>query len=157
MVISTMDSIDRKIVRVLQADGRIKLSDLAEQVGLSPTPCARRLDRLQETGVITGYAAQVDAEKLGLPVTIFISVELAAQDRAAIDAFERAIARCEEVMECYLMTGSRDILLRVVAADLGAFDAFLENRLMQIPGIRNLRSNFALRTMIKRDALPVSE
>lgn len=156
-MISTMDSIDRKIVRVLQADGRIKLSDLAEQVGLSPTPCARRLDRLQETGVITGYAAQVDAEKLGLPVTIFISVELAAQDRAAIDAFERAIARCDEVMECYLMTGSRDILLRVVAADLGAFDAFLENRLMQIPGIRNLRSNFALRTMIKRDALPVSE
>lgn len=152
-----MDSIDRKIVRVLQADGRITLADLAERVGLSPTPCARRLDRLQDSGVITGYAAQVDAEKLGLPVTIFISVELAAQDRGAIDAFERAISRCEEVMECYLMTGSRDILLRVVAADLAAFDAFLETRLMQIPGIRNLRSNFALRTMVRRDALPVSE
>jgi len=151
-----MDSIDRRIVRVLQTDGRIKLADLADRVGLSPTPCARRLDRLQDNGVITGYAAQVDAGKLGLPVTIFVSVELAAQDRSAIDAFERAIARCDEVMECYLMTGSRDILLRVVAADLAAFDAFLENRLMQIPGIRNLRSNFALRTMVKRDALPVS-
>ncbi len=152
-----MDVIDRKIVRVLQSDGRIKLADLAERVGLSPTPCIRRLDRLQDTGVITGYAAQVDAEKLGLPVTIFISVELAAQDRTAINEFERAISRCEEVMECYLMTVSRDILLRVVAADLAAFDAFLENRLMQIPGVRNLRSNFALRTLVKRDALPVSD
>ena len=73
-----------------------------------------------------------------------------------IDAFERAILRCDEVMECYLMTGSRDILLRVVARDLTAFDAFLENRLMQIPGIRNLRSNFALRAMVKRDVLPSS-
>ncbi len=150
-----MDAIDRKIVRALQRDGRMKIADLAESVGLSPTPCARRLDRLQESGIITGYAAQVDPAKLGLPVTIFISVELDQQDRRAIDAFERAIATCDEVMECYLMTGSRDILLRVVAADLAAFDAFLEQRLMQIPGIRNLRSNFALRTMLKRDALPL--
>ncbi|MEY8841663.1 Lrp/AsnC family transcriptional regulator [Cribrihabitans sp. XS_ASV171] len=150
-----MDAIDRKIVRALQREGRMKIADLAESVGLSPTPCARRLDRLQDGGVITGYAAQVDPVKLGLPITIFISVELEQQDRRAIDAFERAILTCEEVMECYLMTGSRDILLRVVAADLAGFDAFLEQRLMQIPGIRNLRSNFALRTMVKRDALPL--
>ncbi|MFC3612394.1 Lrp/AsnC family transcriptional regulator [Lutimaribacter marinistellae] len=150
-----MDATDRRIVRALQRDGRMKIADLAESVGLSPTPCARRLDRLQEQGIITGYAAQVDPLKLGLPVTIFISVELDHQDRRAIDAFEAAIKRCDEVMECYLMTGSRDILLRVVAADLAAFDHFLENRLMQIPGIRNLRSNFALRTMVKRDALPL--
>ena len=150
-----MDEIDRRIVRALQRDGRITVTELAETIGLSATPCARRLERLQKDKVITGYAAQVDPAKLGLGVSIFVSVELDKQDRAAIDAFERAIRRCEEVMECYLMTGSRDILLRVVAADLSAFDAFLENRLMQIPGIRNLRSNFALRTMVKREVLPM--
>ncbi len=150
-----MDGIDAKIIRALQSDGRMTIIDLAEHIGLSPTPCARRLDRLQRDGIITGYSAQVDPEQMGFGVTIFVSVELEKQDRNAIDAFEKAIRRCDEVMECYLMTGSRDILLRVVAKDLNAFDAFLENRLMQIPGIRNLRSNFALRTMVKRGALPL--
>ncbi len=149
-----MDDIDSKIIRALQNDGRMTVIDLAEHVGLSPTPCARRLDRLQRDGIITGYAAQVDPERLGFGVTIFVSVELEKQDRNAIDSFEKAIRRCDEVMDCYLMTGSRDILLRVVAKDLNAFDAFLENRLMKISGIRNLRSNFALRTMVKREALP---
>ncbi|MCV2888009.1 Lrp/AsnC family transcriptional regulator [Ruegeria aquimaris] len=149
-----MDQIDHRIVRALQKDGRMTVTELADKVGLSPTPCARRLDRLQRDGVITGYSATVDPAKLGLSVSIFVSVELEKQDRAAVDAFEKAILRCDEVMECYLMTGSRDILLRVVAADLAAFDRFLENRLMKIPGIRNLRSNFALRTMVRRDALP---
>ena len=152
-----MDRIDRKIVRALQKNGRMTITELAESVGLSATPCSRRLDRLEKEGVITGYAAQVDPGKLGFGVSIFVSVELDKQDRAAINAFERAIRLCDEVMECYLMTGSRDILLRVVAPDLSAFDAFLENRLMQIPGIRNLRSNFALRTMVKREALPMPD
>lgn len=149
-----MDAIDHRIVYHLQRDGRMTVTDLAEAVGLSPTPCARRVERLQKQGVITGYGARVDPGKLGLGVSIFVSVELARQDKAAIDAFERAITSCDEVMECYLMTGSRDILLRVVAADLGAFDRFLENQLMQVPGIRNLRSNFALRTIMKRNELP---
>ncbi|MDP5217409.1 Lrp/AsnC family transcriptional regulator [Ruegeria sp. 2205SS24-7] len=149
-----MDAIDHRIVYHLQRDGRMTVTDLAEAVGLSPTPCARRVERLQKQGVITGYGARVDPGKLGLGVSIFVSVELARQDKAAIDAFERAITSCDEVMECYLMTGSRDILLRVVAADLAAFDRFLENQLMQIPGIRNLRSNFALRTIMKRNELP---
>ncbi|WP_372570810.1 Lrp/AsnC family transcriptional regulator [Ruegeria jejuensis] len=149
-----MDAIDHRIVYHLQRDGRMTVTDLAEAVGLSPTPCARRVERLQKQGVITGYGARVDPGKLGLGVSIFVSVELARQDKSAIDAFERAILSCDEVMECYLMTGSRDILLRVVAADLAAFDRFLENRLMQIPGIRNLRSNFALRTIMKRNELP---
>lgn len=150
-----MDAIDRRIIRELQKDGRKTLSDLAEVVGLSATPCARRLDRLQSDGVITGYSARVDAGKLGLPVTVFVSVELEQQARGGIEAFERAIAAFDEVMECHLMTGSRDILLRVVVADLAAFDRFLEYRLMNVPGIRNMRSNFALRTMIRREALPV--
>lgn len=151
-----MDDVDRKIVRQLQRDGRMTITDLADAVGLSATPCTRRLERLQRDGVITGYGARVDPAKLGLGVTIFVSVELSRQDRAAIQSFERAIRGCDEVMECYLMTGTRDILLRVVAADLTAFDRFLENRLMKIPGISNLRSNFALRTMMKRDVLPMT-
>lgn len=151
-----MDAIDRKIVRALQLDGRMKLGELAEAVGLSPTPCARRLDRLQADGVITGYGARVDPRKIGLPVTIFVSVELEHQGRDAIEDFERAVRSFDEVMECYLMTGSRDILLRVVAADLDAFDAFLEHRLMKVDGVRNMRSNFALRALVRRDVLPAT-
>lgn len=149
-----MDAIDRRIVTALQRDGRIANTELAERVGLSPTPCARRVARLEAEGVITGYGARIDPVKLGLPVSIFVSVELERQDRTAITAFEKAVSTFAEVMECYLMTGSRDVLLRVVAADLTAFDHFLEDRLMQVPGIRNIRSNFALRTMLQRQVLP---
>ncbi|MEM6637066.1 MAG: Lrp/AsnC family transcriptional regulator [Pseudomonadota bacterium] len=150
-----MDAIDARILREVQDNGRISIADLAERVGLSATPCARRLERLQARGVITGFGARVDAAKLGLPVTIFVSVELDRQEQDAIAAFERTVGRFEEVMDCYLMTGSRDILMRIVAADLAAFDDFLENRLMRVKGIRNMRSNFALRSMISRVAVPV--
>ncbi len=149
-----MDAIDRRIVRALQLDGRMKIGELAEQVGLSATPCARRLERLQADGVITGYGARVDPRKIGLPVTIFVSVELEAQGADVINNFERSVSAFEEVMECYLMTGSRDFLLRIVAADLDAFDAFLEHRLMKVKGVRNMRSNFALRALVRRDVLP---
>jgi Lrp/AsnC family leucine-responsive transcriptional regulator len=149
-----VDDIDRRIIAALQRDGRMTLAELSAQVGLSPTPCARRVARLEEEGVITGYGARVDQARLGLPVSIFVAVELERQSREAVEAFERAVAGCEEVMECYLMTGSRDILLRVVAADLTAFDRFLEERLMRVPGIRTMRSSFTLRTMVRRQVLP---
>lgn len=145
---------DRKIVAALQRDGRARLADLSAEVGLSPTPLARRIARLETEGVITGYGARVDQARLGLPLNIFVFVELEQHSRDAIRAFEDRLRRFDEVMECYLMTGTRDIFLRVVAADLGSFDRFLEEGLMQIPGIRALRSSFALRTMIRRDALP---
>lgn len=149
-----MDQIDRQIIAGLQRDGRQKLSDLSAAVGLSPTPCARRIARLEADGIITGYSARVDQEKLGLPLNVFIFVELDTQSRDAIRTFEVALRRFDEVMECYLMTGTRDVLIRVVAADLTAFDSFLEEGLMRIGGIRSMRSSFALRTMIRRDALP---
>ncbi|WP_037256354.1 Lrp/AsnC family transcriptional regulator [Roseobacter sp. SK209-2-6] len=151
-----MDAIDHKIVSVLQDEGRIKMAELSEKVGLSPTPCARRVAMLEEAGVITGYSARVDQAKLGLQVTIFVAVELERQSRDALLAFEKAVRRFDQVMECYLMTGTRDILLRVVARDLTDFDRFLEERLMCVPGIRNTRSSFTLRTMIARNALPHS-
>lgn len=150
-----MDDIDRRIVAALQRDGRITNVELAELVGLSPTPCARRVARLEAEEVITGYGARVDPVRVGLPVSIFVSVELERQDREAITTFERAVVTLPEVMECYLMTGSRDILLRVVAEDLTTFNHFLEERLMRLPGIRSIRSNFALRTLIRRQSLPL--
>ncbi|WP_101065672.1 Lrp/AsnC family transcriptional regulator [Roseovarius salinarum] len=149
-----MDSIDRRIIAQLQRDGRQRLSALSQAVGLSPTPCARRVARLEDAGVIAGYSARVDQEKLGLPLNVFIFVELEKQTREAIDTFEAALRRFDEVMECYLMTGTRDVLIRVVAADLSSFDRFLEHGLMQTPGIRSMRSSFALRAMIRRDVLP---
>ncbi|MEQ8897903.1 MAG: Lrp/AsnC family transcriptional regulator [Roseovarius sp.] len=149
-----MDKTDRQIIAALQRDGRQKLADLSERIGLSPTPLARRIARLEKEGIITGYSARVDQEKLGLPLNIFIFVELEKQTRAAITAFERDLRRFEEVMECFLMTGTRDVLIRVVAADLAAFDRFLEDGLMQTENIRSMRSSFALRTMIRRNALP---
>lgn len=149
-----MDHIDRQIIAALQRDGRQKLGDLSQSVGLSPTPCARRIARLEADGIITGYSARVDQEKLGLPLNAFVFVELETQSRDAIKALESALRRFDAVMECYLMTGTRDVLIRVVAADLASFDRFLDEGLMQIGGIRSMRSSFALRTMIRRDALP---
>ena len=150
-----MDSIDKKIVKELQINARQKMADLSEKVGLSPTPCARRVTMLEDAGVITGYSAQVDQAKLGLPVTIFVTVELERQASDAIGAFERAVRQFDEVMECHLMTGSRDILLRVISRDLTSCDDFLEHRLMRVPGIRSTRSSFTLRTMIQRNTLPL--
>ena len=151
-----MDTIDARLLSALQRDGRQTVTDLAAAVGLSPTPCARRLARLEAEGVIEGYSARVDQARIGFPVSVFIQVELESQSKDAIDAFERAVRRFERVMECHLMTGTRDILMRVVAADLGDFDRFLEDKLMRVPGIRSMRSSFALRTMVRRQVLPVA-
>ncbi|AZV77673.1 Lrp/AsnC family transcriptional regulator [Parasedimentitalea marina] len=149
-----MDPIDRKIVAELQLNARQKMADLSEKVGLSPTPCARRVSILEDAGVITGYSARVNQTKLGLPITIFVTVELERQASDAIAAFERSVQAFDEVMECYLMTGSRDILLRVVSRDLTSFDEFLEHHLLRVPGIRSTQSSFTLRTMIQRNTLP---
>ncbi len=150
-----MDAIDARLLSSLQRDGRQTVTDLAAAIGLSPTPCARRLARLEAEGVIEGYSARVDQARIGFPVSVFIQVELESQSKDAIDAFERAVRRFERVMECHLMTGTRDILMRVVAADLTDFDRFLEDKLMRVPGIRSMRSSFALRTMVRRQVLPV--
>ena len=149
-----MDRIDRRIVAALQRDGRRTLADLSAEVGLSSTPLARRIARLEADGVITGYGARVDQEMLGLPLNAFVFVELDTHNRDAIRGFESRLRQFDEVMECYLMTGTRDVLIRVVAADLAALDRFLEDGLMQMPGIRAMRTSFALRTMIRRAALP---
>ena len=150
-----LDHIDRKIISALQRNGRLRMAELSEQVGLSPTPCARRVAQLEDAGVIQGYGARVDQAVLGLGVTIFVMVELERQSRESLKEFEAAVRTLDQVMECHLMTGSRDILLRVVAASLTDFDRFLEEELMRAPGIRNMRSSFTLRTMVQRHELPL--
>ncbi|MBF9034049.1 winged helix-turn-helix transcriptional regulator [Rhodobacterales bacterium HKCCE2091] len=150
-----MDAIDRKILATLQAEGRIPVIDLAERVGLSPTPCARRIAKLEQDGTIRGYGARLDQSALGYPLTVFVFVELEGHARKTLSTFETAVARFDEVVECHLMTGTRDVLMKVVARDLAAFDRFLEESLLQVPGIRATRTSFSLRQMIGRETLPV--
>lgn len=149
-----LDALDRKIISILQQEGRIRTIDLAQKVGLSPTPCARRVVKLEEDGVITGYTATVNQDRLGLPISIFVSVELENQGADALARFESEVVSFEEVMECFIMTGSQDFLMRVVAADLASYEQFLQDKLTRVPGIRMIRSRFALRRIVKRNRLP---
>ncbi len=149
-----MDAIDRQIVRVLQRDGRISNQDLAERVGLSPSPCLRRVRNLERSGVLIGYTAIVDQEKYGLPVDVFVSISLESQRDEKLKAFEQAVIRLDEVMECYLMTGSRDYLLRVVCDGLKAYERFTREHLATLPGIRSIESSFALGRVKTRVSLP---
>ncbi len=152
----SLDAIDRQILENLQNDARMRNVELAEKVGLSPSPCLRRVSNLEETGVIRGYATLVDAEAVGLPVSVFVSVTLEKQIEKALEKFEKEIRARPEVMECYLMTGDADYLLRVVTADLGAYERFLIEHLTRIPGVASIKSSFALKQVAYRTALPIS-
>jgi Lrp/AsnC family leucine-responsive transcriptional regulator len=150
-----LDAIDRKIVATLQRDGRISMTELAETVGLSPTPCARRVGLLESAGVIERYVAVVNQNAVGLPVSVFVSIKLASQREEALTAFARAIAPWPEVLECYLMTGPRDYLLRVVAEDLAAYERFLKQKLTRLDGIASIESSFALEQVKYTNILPL--
>ncbi|MCH7550837.1 MAG: Lrp/AsnC family transcriptional regulator [Proteobacteria bacterium] len=152
----SLDAIDRQILENLQNNARMRNVELAEKVGLSPSPCLRRVGNLEETGVIRGYATLVDAEAVGLPVSVFVSVTLEKQIEKALEKFEKEIRARPEVMECYLMTGDADYLLRVVTADLGAYERFLIEHLTRIPGVASIKSSFALKQVAYRTALPIS-
>jgi Lrp/AsnC family leucine-responsive transcriptional regulator len=150
-----LDAIDRKILSLLQADSRMTMQELADKVGLSVSPCHRRVKLLEQRGVITRYIATVDQKSLGLHVSVFISIKLARQKEEDLNRFARAISKWDEVLECYLMTGNRDYLLRVVAADLSSYEAFLKNKLTRLDGIASIESSFALSQVKYSIALPV--
>ena len=152
----TLDAIDRRILENLQDDARMRNVDLAGKVGLSPSPCLRRVGNLEQTGVIRCYATLLDAEAVGLPVSIFVSVTLEKQVERALKIFEKHIRARPEVMECYLMTGDADYLLRVVTADLAAYEKFLIGHLTRIPGVASIKSSFALKQVAYRTALPIA-
>ena len=135
----------------LQGNARLSNVDLAGQVGLSQSPCLRRVRNLEQGGVIKGYVALVDQQAVGLPVSVFVSVSLERQVERALETFEAAIRARPEVMECYLMTGDADYLLRVVAADLTAYERFLMDHLTRIEGVASIRSSFALKQVALSD------
>jgi Lrp/AsnC family leucine-responsive transcriptional regulator len=150
-----LDALDRKILGQLQADGRISLANLAAKVGLSPSPCLRRVRNLERDGVISRYVAVLDQRAVGLPVSIFISIKLEKQKQEALDKFSKTIARWPEVLECYLMTGPRDYWLRVVVPDLDAYERFLKQKLTRLEGIASIESSFALEQVKYTNVLPL--
>ena len=151
-----LDATDRKILAVLQEDGRISLSDLAARVALSPSPCLRRIRRLERTGIIARYVAVLDQAKVGLPVSVFVSIKLESQRVEALERFKKAIAKWPEVLECYLMTGPRDYLLRIVVTDLAAYEQFLKQKLTRIDGVSSIESSFALEQAKYSHTLPIA-
>jgi Lrp/AsnC family leucine-responsive transcriptional regulator len=152
----TLDAIDRKLLTVLQQEGRITAQELAERVGLTASPCLRRIRLLEEAGVIRRYVAVVDQKAVGLPVSVFVSVKLERQREEELDRFAAAIARWPEVLECYLMTGPRDYLLRVVVPDLEAYEAFLKSKLTRLDGVQSIESSFALGQVKYTSVLPIA-
>jgi Lrp/AsnC family transcriptional regulator, leucine-responsive regulatory protein len=151
-----LDDIDRKILAALQADGRISLADLSAKVGLSPSPCLRRIRILERDGIIARYVAVLDQGKVGLPVSVFVSIKLESQREQALERFNKAIAKWPEVLECYLMTGPRDYLLRIVVADLSAYERFLKQKLTKVDGIASIESSFALEQVKYSHVLPIA-
>ncbi len=150
-----LDRIDLAILDRLQQDGRATTVELSEAVGLSASPCHRRQRLLEEAGVIQRYVALLDQEQVGLGVNVFVTIEMTAHADELMQQFEAAVAGCEEIMECYEIAGTGDFLLRVVAADLASYEGFLRARLTRMPGVRSVRSVFALKRVVYRTQLPL--
>lgn len=150
-----LDEIDHRILDQIQTDGRITNQELSERIGLSPSPCLRRLKQMEQNGVISRYVALVDPERVGLSVTAFVRVRLDQQDDRHLAIFETAVAGFPEVMECYLMTGDADYQLRVLVSSLNAFEDFLRQKLTKIEGVSEVTTSFALRPVVYRTALPL--
>lgn len=150
-----LDSTDLKILAELQADGALSNIELARRIHLSPSPCLARVRALEAAGVIDRYVALASAAALGLGLNVFISISLKSQGKEALAHFERRICEHDEVMECYLMTGDSDYLIRVAVADIGALEKFILEQLTPIPGIEKIRSSFALKQVRYKTALPL--
>jgi Lrp/AsnC family leucine-responsive transcriptional regulator len=154
---STLDAIDRRILKVLQDDASVTNVELAAKVGLSPSPCLARVRQLKESGVIARSVALLDPLQIGGLISVFIQVTLDKQTEPALERFEQAMRRFPEVMECYLMTGEADYLLRVVVSDIVALQDFIVGRLSKTAGVANIRSSFALKQVKYKTALPLDE
>ncbi len=150
-----LDAMDRRILGELQANGRISNVDLANAVGLSPSPCHRRVRRIEEAGLVLDYVTLLDRTKLGLGLTVFVDVALGRKDPESVAVFENAISARPEVMECHITTGDYDYLLRVATADVAAFRHFIMNVLIGMPGVDKTRTNFSLGEVKYTTALPL--
>ncbi|TXR46529.1 Lrp/AsnC family transcriptional regulator [Phyllobacterium endophyticum] len=150
-----LDDIDRRILRALQRDGRLQNIELAREVGLSPSPCLRRVKLLEDAGVIDGYVAVLDASKVGLGMSMFARVWLTAQDAETIDHFMAAMKGLPQVVECYIMLGESDALLRVVVAGLDEYRQFQATHLTRKNGIQNVKTDVPSQTVKQSYALPI--
>jgi Lrp/AsnC family leucine-responsive transcriptional regulator len=150
-----IDATDQRILNQLQRRGKISNAELAEAANLSASACHRRVQRLEAEGVIKDYVALLDARKSGLPATVFVEITLSAQADEVLQAFEKAVARIPDVLECHLMAGSADYLLKVVAGNTDDFARIHRQHLARLPGVAQMQSSFALRTVFKTTALPI--
>ena len=151
----TIDEIDRRILAHLQRDARMTNAKLAERVGLSPAPCLRRIRALEAAGVIRDYVALLDSRAVGRAVTVFIEIRLDLQVKDRLDILERAIREWPEVLECSLMTGDADYMLRVAVPDVDAYEQFLRDKLTRLEGVASIKSSFALKQVKYTTALPI--
>ena len=151
-----LDKYDRLILEIIQQNGRISNQELAEAINLSPSPCLRRVRRLEESGMIAGYVAQLDARKLGLTLVSFIQISMDKHTPERFNHFEKQIATFPEVLECHLVTGqSADYLLKVIIKDMDDFQQFLLNKLTPIEGVSGVHSSFVLKSPVNTRALPI--
>lgn len=149
------DSTDRAILHELQLDGRLSNVILAKRVNLSESACLRRVRNLLDSGVVSGYTMLLDQTSAGFPTTVFVQISLDRQQREDLEKFEHAVAQIPQVMECYLMTGEADFLLRVIATDAADYEQLHTNFLTRLPGVTRVHSSFSLRTIVKRTELPI--
>jgi Lrp/AsnC family leucine-responsive transcriptional regulator len=152
-----LDEIDIRILDALQRDARLTVEQIGRRAGLSPSPAARRVRLLEQAGVIRGYVAVLDQGKIGLPISVFASIKLERQREEELDRFQAAVARWPEIVECYLMTGQRDYLLRIVVKDLPAYEAFLKQKLTRLEGVASIESSFALGQVKHSSVLPLAD
>ena len=152
-----LDATDRKMLRLLQEDGRMTNADLAKRVALSESACLRRLRALEGAGVIRRYAAVINERAVGLPISVFVTVTLSSQSEAALSAFEQAVAAVPEVMECYLMSGDADYLVRVLVRDANDYERVHREVLSGLPGVARLVSSFTIRRVFSRTTMPVPD
>ncbi|HEU0220822.1 MAG TPA: Lrp/AsnC family transcriptional regulator [Paracoccaceae bacterium] len=152
---AALDAIDIRILGVLQREGRITNAELAERVHLSPSACHRRVARLEAEGVIRSYAAMLDPRAVGRRSTVFVEITLSGQSDELLEAFEREVARIPDVLECHLMAGTADYLLKVVVRDTEDFARIHRRHLARLPGVAQMHSSFALRTVVTTTALPL--
>ncbi len=150
-----LDATDRRILTVLQKQGRISNADLSEQVNLSPSACHRRVERLEQAGYIDSYVALLNARKLDRPTTVFVEITLSGQADEVLEAFEREVKKVPAVLECHLMAGTADYLLKVIVEDTEDFARIHRQYLARLPGVAQMHSSFALRTVFKTTAIPV--
>ncbi|MEY8838915.1 Lrp/AsnC family transcriptional regulator [Cribrihabitans sp. XS_ASV171] len=150
-----LDTTDRKILTALQRKGRMSNAELSEMVNLSPSACHRRVQRLEAEGYIRDYVALLDARKMGVPATVFVEITLQGQADELLEAFEKAVSRIPDVLECHLMAGTADYILKIVAENTDDFARIHRQYLSRLPGVAQMQSSFALRTVFNTTALPV--